>query len=272
MGDGNGEPGGALDDAASGFLSLERTLARRGTRTSRSREDANVLRAVIGAWFETSYPTLVATLGDFPAITDVSRELRDLRALAGGRINIPALRRRLRAVARRIEREILPAYDAARWTAAATVQRSAGEMRESLAGRLRGLSPELADSFAQVYTDTADPDRQTFLGPAGEIREVMRGAIHLLSPDDEVRAQAWYVGVEGRPTQAERIRFILQSRQGVGSDSAIETAEVVDTKVGRLGRLLYQRASRAFHAGTQRDEVRRIVGWVEAVLNEILPS
>ena len=35
--------------------------------------------------------------------------------------------------------------------------------------------------------------------------------------------------------------------------------------------MLYTRASGAFHAGTLRAEVDRIVGYVEAVLNEILP-
>jgi hypothetical protein len=35
--------------------------------------------------------------------------------------------------------------------------------------------------------------------------------------------------------------------------------------------MLYSRTSGAFHAGTQREELDRIVGYVEAVLNEILP-
>jgi hypothetical protein len=129
----------------------------------------------------------------------------------------------------------------------------------------------LANSYEQAHADLADTGRASYLGPAGEIREVMRGAMHLLAPDDEVEAQTWFVGDDkGRPTQAERIRYIVQSKSG--AESTIETAEIVDTKVGRLGRQLYQRASKAFHAGTQRDEVGKIVGWVEAVLNEILPS
>lgn len=263
--------GGELDEAAHGFTALERELGRRSARTTRSREDANALRAAIGAWFETFYPPLVRVIGDLPTIEEVNRELRDLRARAGGRMEIADVRRRLRLVARRINHEILPAYDAARWTAAATVERPASEMRASLAARLRDLSPDLANSYEQAHADLADVGRASYLGPAGEIREVMRGAMHLLAPDDEVEAQSWFVGDDrGRPTQAERIRFIVQSKSG--ADSTVETAEIVDTKVGRLGRQLYQRASKAFHAGTQRDEVGKIVGWVEAVLNEILPS
>lgn len=98
----------------------------------------------------------------------------------------------------------------------------------------------------------------------------MRATIHLLAPDDDVKSQTWFKGDEdGKPTQAERIRFIVQSKSG--ADAAIGTGGVVDTKVGRLGRQLYQRASKGFHAGAQREEVQKIAGWVEAVLNEILP-
>jgi hypothetical protein len=263
------EPVGALDDAAQGFSSFEKELGRRGAKTTRSREDANALKAAIGAWFEVYYPALIRTLGELAAIDEVNKELRDLRALAGGRMDIESLRKRLRAVTRKIEQGILPSYDAARWSAAVTDDRPSSEVRESLAARLGDLSPDLATSYQQVHEDLVDPNRISFLGPAGEVREVLRGAMHLLAPDDDVKAEAWFVGHEGRPMQAERIRYIIQSKSG--ADSAIETAEVIDEKVSRLGRLLYQRASKSFHAGTQRDEVGKIVVWVEAVLNEILP-
>jgi hypothetical protein len=119
--------------------------------------------------------------------------------------------------------------------------------------------------------DIADTTRATYIGPAGELREVMRGAIQLLASDQDVQAQSWYVGHQGRPTQAERIRYIVQERSGGGDEAPIEAADVVETKVGRLGRTLCSRTSRALHAGTQRDELDRIVAYVEAVLNEILP-
>lgn len=270
MSNGIEEPSGSLDDAAQGFVAFEKDLKRRGAKTTRSREDANTLKAVISAWFEVYYPAILRTVGDLASIEEVNRELRDLRAEAGGRMNIADIRQRLRAVVRKIDKEILPSYDAARWTTAVTVDRPASEVRETLAARLQELSPELSASYAQVHTDLADQTRTSYLGPAGEIREVMRGAMHLLAPDDDVKAEVWFVGYDGRPTQAERIRYIVQSK--AGEESTVGTAEVVDEKVGRLGRLLYKRASKSFHAGTQREEVRKIVGWVEAVLNEILPA
>ncbi len=258
----------ALDEASQGLKALERALGRRTARTTRSREDVNALRASVGAWFQTYRPRVTTILGDFPAIDVVDRELQELLAWSAGQMVITDLRAKLRAVARTIDRDILPAYEAARWTSAAAPP-VASAARGGLAERLERVSPELASSYRQVHLDMA-ADRHTFLGPAGEIREVMRGAIHILAPDDDVAGQPWFVGHEGRPTQAERIRYCVQTRSS-GEASAAEAAEIVDTKVGALGRMLYTRASRAFHAGTQRDELDRIISYVEAVLNEILP-
>lgn len=267
----NGELHGAysLDEASQAFRSLERALSRRPARTTRSREDANAIRALVEAWFRSYRPRIAETLGEFPAVEIVDRHLRELLSRVGSQMVISDLRATLRAVARTIDRDIVPAYDAARWTNAAAPPVTA--VRRTLADRLERLSPDLAASYRQVHLDLADATRETFLGPAGEIREVMRAAIHLLAPDEDVQAQEWYVGNEGRPTQAERIRYIVQQRSE-GEASPVEAADIVDTKVGRLGRILYSRASRAFHVGTQRDELNRVVSYVEAVLNEILPA
>lgn len=279
-GDGDGVPT-ALDEAPNAFYSLERRLGRRAARTTRAREDSNAVRALGEAWFRTYRPQIVAVLGDLPAIESFERQLRDLLGRAGATFVIADLRRDLRMLARTLERQVLPAYEAARWSDAAQpapqTQTEDSKQREdtpafnvAIAERLDQISPDLGASYRQVHADLGQPDRLSFLGPAGEIREVMRAAIQLLSPDEEVTAQDWFVGHEGRPTQAERVRFILQQRDQ-SQRSPSEAAEIVDEKVGLFGRRLYGRASAAFHAGTQRDELGRIVAWVDAVLNEILP-
>lgn len=268
----NGDNGVSVDDAPSGFHSLERRLGRRTARTTRSQEDANAIRALGGAWFRTYRPTLVGVLGEFAATENFDRQLRDLLGRAGTPMVISDLRAELRALARTLERQILPAYEAARWTDAAQPTPQVAQptgARASLTERLERLSPDLAASYRQVHADLEQPGRLTYLGAAGEIREVMRAAIHLLAPDEDVATQEWFVGHDGRPTQAERVRYILKQRDR-DEKSPGEAAEIIDEKVGLFGRRLYGRASAAFHAGTQRDELDRIVGWVEAVLNEIL--
>jgi hypothetical protein len=258
----------SLDGASESFRSFERSLARRTARTTRSREDANAVSALFETWFRTYRPRIAAVLGEFAAVEVIDRQLREIRSRVGTQIQIADLRRDLRAIARTIDREVVPAYEASRWTDAAAQPVDAAP--GSLVIRLERLSPDLAASYGQVQADMADPDRATYLGPAGEIREVLRASIHLLAPDEEVQAQSWYVGAEGRPMQAERIRYVVQQRSE-GEASPVEAADIVETKVGRLGRGLYSRASRAFHVGTQREELDRIVRYVDAVLNEILP-
>ena len=104
------------------------------------------------------------------------------------------------------------------------------------------------------------------------MREVLRGTIDQLSPDDdEIRTQPWFKGYQGKPTQAERIRATLGE-----NDLAHQPAkalEVVDSAVGAIGRMTYSRASAGFHVlrGVERDEVTKIRCWVDVVLNEILP-
>lgn len=91
-------------------------------------------------------------------------------------------------------------------------------LEESVRDRLHALSPDLATSYQQAFCDLQDDDRATFIGPAGELREVFRATIHLLAPDADVR-ERWYKGVDGKPTQAERIRYITQ-KGGIRDDEA----------------------------------------------------
>ncbi len=127
----------------------------------------------------------------------------------------------------------------------------------------------------QALTDLNDNGRLSYVGPAGEIREVMRATVQLLAPDDEVKKQAWYVGVEQggkrNPSQAERTRYAVQHRAGDGDQiKGVET--LIDELVGQISRQTYTTGSAAFHVGTQQAKVRKLTGWVFAVLDEVLPE
>jgi hypothetical protein len=93
-----------------------------------------------------------------------------------------------------------------------------------------------------------------------------------LAPDADVIARAWFKGHEGKPTHAERNRYALQRNRATEDAQALKAFEVLDAKIGQLGRSLYERMSKALHAGTQQKEVRKIVNWVEVVLDEVLPG
>jgi len=141
--------------------------------------------------------------------------------------------------------------------------------------RLRQHSEPLADSLEQVLKDLNDHTRLSYVGPAGEIREVLRATVQLFAPDDEVRAQSWFIGYavgnKVNPTQAERFRYAVQMRGG-NRDQVNDIDALIDQQVGQIGRQTYTTGSSAFHAGTIQANVRKLTGWVFAMLDEVLPE
>ncbi|WP_432846609.1 hypothetical protein ACQPXB_38615 [Amycolatopsis sp. CA-161197] len=141
--------------------------------------------------------------------------------------------------------------------------------------RLRRQSGTFADSLEQALKDLNDHTRLSYIGPAGEVREVMRATVQLLAPEDEVRKQEWFKGVQQggkvNSTQSERIRYAVQQRGG-SKDQAKGVDQLIDELVGQIGRQTYSAGSSAFHAGTLQEKVRKLTGWVFAVLDEVLPE
>jgi len=103
----------------------------------------------------------------------------------------------------------------------------------------------------------------------------MRAAIQELAPDSEVRAQPWFLGHKQgekvNPTQAERTRLAVQKQRG-NPDQVKELDALIDELVGKVGRETYATGSKAFHAGTAREDVSKLTRWVFAVLDEVLPK
>lgn len=141
--------------------------------------------------------------------------------------------------------------------------------------RLRRLSPSLAESLEQALRDLSDPTRLSYMGPAGEVREVLRAAIQKLAPDVDVKAQPWFKGYEHggkvNPTQNERTRYAVQNRGG-STDQAKATDELIEELVGKVSRETYQVGSKSFHAGAIQGEVEKLAGWIFALLDEALPD
>jgi hypothetical protein len=151
--------------------------------------------------------------------------------------------------------------------------RSTPPAREAdIVRRLGKINPEVAVSFQQVLADLDDASRWTYMGSVGEAREVLRAAVHSLSPDVNVKAKSWYRGVDGNPTQAERARYAAEQRSGKDADEAADAVDVFEAKLGKLFRTVYTTASKKFHTSTQRAEAQRIVGYVVVILDDILPD
>ena len=141
--------------------------------------------------------------------------------------------------------------------------------------RLRRVSSPLADSMEQALRDMNDHSRLSYVGPAGEVREVMRATVQLLAPNSAIRDQPWFVGIEQggkrNPSQAERTRYAVQQRGG-SKEQVKDLDALIDQLVGQIGRSTYIVGSAALHAGTNRESVWKLTGWVWAVLDEVLPT
>jgi hypothetical protein len=141
--------------------------------------------------------------------------------------------------------------------------------------RLRRQSQSLADSLEQVLKDLNDHTRLSYVGLAGEIREVMRAASQLMAPDEVLRQQPWFKGIEQggkqNPSQAERIRYAVQQRGG-SKDQVKGVDQLIDELVAQIGRQTYSVGSGALHTSAAQAKVRKLTGWVFAILDEILPD
>ncbi|MAS36930.1 MAG: hypothetical protein CL610_23200 [Anaerolineaceae bacterium] len=138
---------------------------------------------------------------------------------------------------------------------------------------LRELSPSLALIYAQVKSDIAKNDRLTWGMTAHGIREVLRGILVLLAPDEELIVQPNYKQQSGTngPTQKQRVKYILNKR-GASSSSVDVVSEVdaIEERIGSLVRATYSRASDAAHGFKDKEETQRILRYFEAFAYDLL--
>ena len=260
-----------LDRAPEDYLAFERDIKKRGIRWVTSRDDAQRLRALSAGWIQEYRPVFVGALGEPDQVVQVDDDVTWLRSRAGVRTGSNELRERLRGIARTISRELLPAYDANRWSSAANIADHSDD--EPILKRLTSLDEAIARSYKQALLDLNDPNRLTYVAPATELREVLGATIRRLSPsDDEIVSRTWFKGHQGKPTQAERIRAILSDKTRYAP--AIKTFDMINETIGTVARSTYNRASAVTHLGsnTAREDVSRLRPWVDAVLGEILPD
>ena len=146
------------------------------------------------------------------------------------------------------------------------VMKARGVRRLLLSGAERGILttldrmlPSTAVSYEQVLQDIASGKRVSWRGTGSELREVLREVMDHLAPDAEVMAAPnfRFEGDLKRPTQKQKVRFILKARRrAVGVAEA--SVETVEEGIVSLARSAYQRGSATTHASTDATEVKRL--------------
>jgi hypothetical protein len=140
---------------------------------------------------------------------------------------------------------------------------------------LEQLVPTAALSYQQALQDLATgTERLSFRGTANELREALRETLDHLAPDEDVMAAAGFALEQGqtRPTQRQKVRFILRSRHVPETARAApeNSVALVDELTGSLARASYVRSSISAHIASTRQEVRQMKMYVDSVLAELL--
>jgi hypothetical protein len=136
------------------------------------------------------------------------------------------------------------------------------------------MLPGSSASYEQVLRDIADGQRVSWRGTGSEIREVLREVIDHLAPDDKVLSSQGFQLEPGQkgPTQKQKVRFILRARRSPSASVTVAegTLETVEATVAALARSTYQLGSAATHTPSTGVEIRRLKGYVDALLGELL--
>src|SRR5574341_689875 len=142
-----------------------------------------------------------------------------------------------------------------------------------------GLVEEI-DSVIQnlLQLSGAMREKQAYVGHINELRpyllETLRDVIDHLAPDDKVAAVHGFQLEQGqtKPTQRQKVRFILRARRSPGAAVAVAEAslETVEEAVAGLARSTYQRSSASTHVGSSGKEIRNLKRYVDALLAELL--
>lgn len=139
---------------------------------------------------------------------------------------------------------------------------------------LRTLCPTAASAYSQAMTDLGAPERESWRGPATDMREALRETLDKLAPDEEVTAMPGFkLEKDARgPTMKQKTRYILKKRDmSSGAMAAPEKAvEGIEEIIGGVMRSVYQRSSISTHTSTTKEEVLRVHAWVRLVFCELL--
>jgi hypothetical protein len=143
-----------------------------------------------------------------------------------------------------------------------------------IAVTLEKILPNAAKAYRQGITDLGDLARVSFRGPACEFRECLREVLDHQAPDAQVMAEPGFKLDSERtgPTTKQKIRFIRRKRRTSQLDVTEDAVDLIrlDEAAGALTRSIQVRASGVAHAHHERDEVRQLKRYVDAVLCDLL--
>ena len=225
-------------------------------------------------YFENVRPGLAEQLGDSVMLQALDKQWQAVIRLAHTKKTRKVYVEALETVREQlVELTVAMLSNPKRKSAAAVVLVSKEEAL--IAATLEKILPDAAKAYRQGITDLNDMSRVSFRGPACEFRECLREVLDHLAPDAQVMAEAGFKLEPERksPTTKQKIRFIRRQRRRSSQLDATEDAVDIirlDDAAGTLTRTVQSRASGAAHSHRERDEVRQIKRYADAILCDLL--
>ncbi len=259
-------------------VSLEAAAIERAIRRSPAvNVNATALRSrtrqLALRYFKLARPSLEAAGLSRDSAAALDREFQDLLRLATG-MNPKASYLRslgsLHSLAPDVEVELVVRF---------AVPARAGELvltpqEASILQTLERLVPTAALSYRQAMVDLQQETHLSWRGTASELRELLRETLDHLAPDRDVVAAKGFAIEKGRtgPTMAQKVRFILQSREVPSGARAApqDMAVAIEALVGSLARSIYDRGSLDTHIAASRQEVRQLKRYIDTILSDVL--
>ncbi len=230
-----------------------------------SASDCEKIRSLCAAYFVAR-----AELGSSEDAIAADEIFKELHSAARGKP------RRAKVIDRLSKaKQLLVRLEGAAMTSAAA--KSAGRRTETdrlIIETLREICPTAAGAYSQALADLSAERRESWRGPATDLREALREALDVLAPDPEVTKDPGFRLEKDahRPTMKQKVRFILKKREiPHGAMAAPENAvQGVEDILGGITRSVYNRSSLSTHTPTDKNEVVRVHAWVRLVFCDLL--
>jgi hypothetical protein len=257
---------------------VERAIGRVSAVNVNTATARDAAKAFIQDYFRQVRPDLTALGLVDDELNALDEQMQRLLQLANGRNAKTSYTRLLREMRRTTQNiELTREYRLGEQRYGSRSSRTvlASDVEAKIIDTLKRLLPSAALSYEQALRDLAgSTERVSFRGTANELREALRETVDHLAPDEDVMAADGFVlePDQSRPTQKQKVRYILRSRHL--SESARrapeESVSLIEELTGSVARASYTRSSLSTHIATSETEVRQMKMYVDSVLAELL--
>jgi hypothetical protein len=230
-----------------------------------SNSDCDKIRSLCAAYFATR-----SELAESEDALAADQIFKELHSAARGKPSRTKVVDRLTAA-----KQLLVRLEGAALVSAAA--KSAGRRTvtdQLIIETLRDVCPNAAAAYSQALADLGADKRDSWRGPATDLREALRETLDVLAPDDEIAKEPGFKLERDayRPTMKQKVRHILKKRGTPhGAMAAPESAvQGIEDILGGITRSVYNRTSISTHTATDKKEVVRVHAWVRLVMCDLL--